>query len=363
MLFFIDPDKKEPIKPIPDAVPVMFVMVNAPAFLFEVTARSFLRSLDPAKRYDVLVLHTTFTSFYKTHYEKLFEAYENVTIRFLDWGKMERALSDLDRKTFLHTPQAYLPWIMREYRKMILFDWNLFFEKDWSSLAGVDLGGNLVAASHDIEWQGEVNNVYAEKADYAKNFLGIEDVFGCFNTSVLVMDFEAIRAAFTIDHVFNLARSYKEPLLSIEIVNVLYQGRAARLPQRWNVKVSTEEGYALTVQDAPFSLFKEYQAACKDPIIVQYNQRDPWWLEGTKYEEKYWGLARASSLYEFFVEHMVSVHDAAGKHGRTKEGPLRRKLDKILPKGSRRRAFFKRVFPHGSSQYRAVKGLVSRIAN
>lgn len=362
MLYFVDSDKKEPIHPVPGAIPVVFSMINAPALLFEVTQRSFAKHLSPDRTYDVIVLYTDKRPYFWKSFQAFFDKLPNVTVRFLDWQKIERALWD-ELDTFTNLPTVYLPWVLAEYDRAIWMNWNVLFEGDWSALADVDFEGNLIAAAQDIELQGEANNMFTEYLHYVRDYLGIKDPYNCFDMGVLAMDFAAIRRELTVRGLHDRAESFQEDLPLNELMNVLFEGRVKTIGQEWNLKVSTDPEVAAFVNDAPFALFKEYQAAKKNPIIVQYDTVDPWWLTGAAHEEEFWEFVRESGREPFFVELMIASHTAMRKTGRTRKGPLRWRLDRALPKGSKRRAALKKLFPHGSTQYRLVKGAVSKIAN
>ena len=374
MLFFIDSDPKESYVPKPGSVPVVFDATKMPSFLFDVTARSFLDSLDASKTYDVLVLHDELTSFYRKQYKKQFAAYGNVSLTFLDWGRVVGAMSDIALRyndgprakiieeefdSYIDHPQLYLPWVLRDYERAIVFDWKLLFEKDWSALVDFDLAGKGIACAMDVAWQGEINNLLDEQLHYVKDFLKIDDPYGVVDLGVSVMDFAHLRSALSFEEVVRSVFAFGEPLPTVELVNAIFQNEIVHLGQEFNARRSSDEDFKKAINDTPFKLSKQHKAALSDPCILQYDGQDPWWMTGDDFELEYWALARQSVMYEAFLEYMVCMHDA----GRGGEGPIRYKLDKMLPKGSQRRAFAKDLFPHGSHQYRFVKDVVRRLAN
>lgn len=362
MLFFLDTEKNEEIIPVNNSIPVVVNMINAPSFMFEVTSRSMLGSLSQNKHYDLLVLHNGFNKFFKKHFQQLFSQHANIDVRFIDWGKIQRALSDVYDAP-LHYPKTLLPWILDHYSKAIVLDWNVLFKHDWSDLWNFDLNGNWLAAADDIEWQGEINDLYKESKEFFERYLKLKDFSQCFSSAVMVMDFEVIRKSCSRDSVLAKAEGFPEPISDSELMNVVFEGHVEKLPQRWNVRVSTYWKFDSIISDAPLSLSKEYKKACEDPILLQYDPDDPWWLVGKDHEVEFWDIARSSALYNYFLEQMVATHDAAGKHGRIREGKVRRRLDQYLPKGSKRRSLLRRMFPHGSRRYLAVKSVVSHIVN
>mgnify|MGYP002519018654 CR=1 FL=1 len=374
MLFFMDSDPKKDIVPNSEAVPVVFDATKMPSFLFDVTARSFIKSLDKNQKYDVLVLHDELTSFYRKQYAKLFSGYDNVIMHYLDWGKVVGAMADIAIKyndgprskiieeefdAYLDFPQLLLPWVLKKYHKAIIFKWNLLFERDWSRLLAIDLHGKSIAAAKDVQWQGEINNILDEKLVYVTNFLKIQNFLNCFDTAVLVEDFDTLRSRYSFEIVVRHVFSFGEVLPIGELMNSIYEDDVEYFEQSYNAKTSTDCDFEAALNDAPLSLSKEHKKALDDPYILQYDGRDPWWMVGTDFEVEYWSIARQSNMYEAYIEYMVCVHDG----GRGGEGPLRHRLNEMLPKGTKRRAFAKELFPHGSSQYRFVKDVVRRLAN
>lgn len=375
MLYFLYSDPKEKFLPKPGSRSVVIDATKMPSFQFDVTVRSFLGSLNRSLQYDVTVFYMDMTPFYQGQFKKVFAQADNVTVRFVDWTEMIGAMYDVGynyndgpRKDIINEefgayydyPQLLIPWVLTEYKRVVMFDWNLMFEKDWSALFDWDLGDKSIAAAMDAEWQGEINNIYGEQQKYAKNFLGIENVWGCFDTSVMVMDLEKLREKYSFEDVMRKIYDLGEPLEVEEVTNSIYQHDVTYLPQIYNARNSTEPDFKEAVNDTPLLLNKERQAALKDPVIRQYDGLDPMWMVGDDFEIEYWALARQSAMYESFLEYMMSSHVTGRTDG---DGPLRQKINSYLPKGSKRRAMAKDLFPHGSKQYHAVKDFVRKLAN
>ena len=300
MLFFINTEKNGKIEPVDSAIPVAVNMINAPSFMFEVFAHSFLQHADPRRRYDILVLHNNFNSYFKEHFVQLFASHANVNLRFVDWDKEQRALSDQFDSAPLHYPKTLLPWTLDQYDRIVVLDWNILFYKDWAGLLDTSLDDCLLAAASDIEWQGEINDLYQENYDYAYTYLHLKNAADCFSSAVLLMNLKAIRDEFSLDNVLSKADEYPEPLSEAELLNVVFEGRVKTIPQVWNVRVSTYWKFESIVNDAPLGLNQEYKKALKDPIILQYDPDDPWWLVGKRHEEDFWTIARSSTLYNHF---------------------------------------------------------------
>jgi lipopolysaccharide biosynthesis glycosyltransferase len=256
---------------------------------------------------------------------------------------------------------VYLPWVLPKFDRAIMLGWNLLFEDDWTELVDFDLKGHVIGAARNVEWIGWINGVFPDTRDFVSSYLGIEDPYSVISTAVLVLDLKKLRETTTFSEVVDRLHSFDRVLDDFEAFNAIYAGKAEIIPQRFDVKVATYPGFDDTINDVPVELAKEYKAAKADPVIVQYNHYDPWWMVGADHEVEFWKYARQSDLYEAFIEAMVNIHVLAGKEGRQEESQARRIINRILPYGSKRREVAQAIAPRGSLLFNVARSAAEKV--
>lgn len=358
MLYFQDTDPIVCIDPIEDAIPVCINAVDAQPFILDVTLRSVLKYVDTKKRYDILLLSDTLTSFYRKKYSNLVANFPNVSLRYLDWEHMLNALLDR-RKNPVIAPQLYLPWFLEKYEKILFIDWNTLYKGDVSQIFDISLEGYSIGASRDILSISEANDIYGEREKYLKETLKINSTQNYFNPSVLLMDLRQIRSRYCLENILNEPLLDSSKIASHEALNYVFNGDTELLPQKYALEVSSDPLFALQIQDAPKWLSDEYNSAKSNAIILCYDPDDPWWPIGMDFEAVFWSYARESEFYPYFMAEMANVHVLAGGK-RTSKSAFRRYVDKILPKGSKRREFVKNTV--SPKQYQMVRKLYSRVS-
>ena len=357
MLYFQDTDPIESFAPIDHAQAICINAVDAQPFVLDVTLNSFYERMDRGVKYDLLVLSNTITSFYKKHYAQEAEAYENITLRFAEWEHVVGEIADRNEQAIL-APQLYVPWIFKHHDRMLLMGWNSLCNADCSPIYSFNLGENYVAAPRDLVSVSEANNIYGEREEYLKGTLKLDSVWNYFDRTVMLMDLRKIRQDFTLDRMMELSRPVQKIAMN-ESVNCIFNGKAVMLPQRYVSSTSTNPLYQFLIQDAPKWLFDEYQESKESCILTVYDPDDPWWPAGVEFDDAFWGYARKSSFFPSFVAKMTDEH-VSSKGKRKSRDSWRRRIDKVLPQGTKRRALAKGAI--SPKQYRALHSLYSRIS-
>lgn len=361
MLFFNDTEPKEVLKPAENSIPLCFTCLDDMPFLLDVTLPSFCASMDRNQNYDITIIHSKpLSGFYKKYYEAKLSEYPNIALRFLDWD--DAYLSTKDQlNASPRVMQLFASWILNGYDKTIMIDSRSIIKQDISPLNEVELEDKLIAAAKDIEVIGRLNSVDDSFSHYAKDNIGLEDIFDYFNTSVMVMNLAGIRNEF--DNLIDKAIKYKKRHWHIdteEIMNYIFNGNVKIIGQHWNWRVATNPKYKQIINDAPLALFSEYNSERYSHAITTYRVEDPWWLEGDDFELEFWQYARDSRLYQYFNSEMIK-HLIKGKgRDRFTGASLLQKFDEKYPKGTKMSSLLYDAMPFETKRYKAAKWLYEK---
>ena len=364
MLYFKSSDPIAVIKPSAQGRTVVLNAVGLEPCLLAVPLRSFLETIDSSKPYDLVVVHgTRLTPFFRKKYRSMLESFDNVTLSFIDWTVKAPAFEDAANATSRNAIGASLhcalPWLLPLHERAIVFEPNVLLSAGWHDMLDLDLHGNVTAAAPDVEWIGTCNSVYSDTRQFAREFLGLENPLACASTAVVVMDLAAIRDVLDPADIAIVLGSFERTLEAPESFNVIFENSIERLDLRYNVRLSTDEEFDLRVGDLPIELNADYRRACKAPAVICYDPSDPYWGEADHVLE-FWRLARMSPFYENMIEHLVSIHVAAGKQGRNAVSAKRRMFNGLAPEGSKRRALVRKLIPWNSPISRRLRSLVER---
>ena len=362
MLYFDSTDPIVPLVPWKNSSAVVLNALVINPCMLSVELRSFVATMDPSRRYDLIIAHgEQFTEYYRKAYTAMMTEFDNIRITFIDWKVKSRALEDAvnARKVLGASLHCALPWLLPEYDRALVLEWNVLFNADWSALLSVDFEGNVVAAAPDVEWIGECNSVYSDTRKFVTHFLGLRDPFALASSAVVAMDLAAIRSLISLQDLIIVLGSFERELETAESFNVIFENSILPLDMRYNVRVSTVQGFALKMGDLPLEIGMQYRQAVKDPIITLYAPDDPFWGEAD-HIVAFWELARESPFYERILMQMMSEHVRAGKHGRDAKSIKQRVFEGVAPEGSRRRGLIRKILPWNSPAARTVRKIVDR---
>jgi lipopolysaccharide biosynthesis glycosyltransferase len=121
-----------------------------------------------------------------------------------------------------------------------------------------------------------------------------------------------------------------------DILNKECRGLYHTLPMEWNLVVDCNHRRLPIIEAGPYSVLQEYREARRHPKIVHYaGFEKPWDAPDSDFADVFWHYARTSEFYDRLLV-MVQVSSASPR----KQSLLMR----LFPRGSKRRAFAKRLF-------------------
>ena len=288
--------------------------------------------------------------------------FDNACVRFADVTGMVRSrhLQTNNPHISIETYYRFLiENVLPEYNKVIYLDSDLIVRGDISELFSVDLGDNLVAATRDIDYAGNLNMPDGERYTYSKDVLQLGQPFDYFQAGVLVFNLEEMRRLHSLDEWLELATDSQYIYDDQDILNAECHGRVFYLDQAWNVMTNCDGRIEKVFSFAPAEMFDAYMVAYRNPKLVHYaGYEKPWNCITCDKAVYYWKYARQTPFYEQLLFNMCAdrrgvdadieqakeeVIDTLTRHERAigEENPIRGIADVALPLGSRRREIVK----------------------
>lgn len=261
------------------------------------------------RKYDIYILESSFSQETRERIEK-WVATENISIRFVN---PERWFQDknlhIDNKSLSRECYYRLaaPYILQDYKKIIITDIDLICKNDIGILSEVDMEGCPLAACIDSFWGGIINRL-PDKMNYAVTDLELEDPYQYFNTGVMVVDTDYFVNNDLLSAALEMSSERRLCLQEQDALNILLKDKIKKLDTKWNVEVNNkiiEDNYEKYV---PRTQYGEWEICAEDPYILHFvASRKPWFFPFDNFSHVWWHYARLTPFYEEIL-HMLMSH-------------------------------------------------------
>lgn len=362
---FTHPEPHHPLERLADeidpttVVPVVFAADNNYVPQLTTTIYSAMTNANPDRYYDVTVLQKDIAWENQERMRQfLLGRFKNLNLRFAD---VSREISGYDLTTsnahisietyYRFLIQTALPF----YDKVLYLDSDIVINGDIAQLYDTELGDNLLAAVHDIDYQGNLNMNDGKRLKYTNEKLHMKHPFQYFQAGVLVLNTKEMRKAYSIKQWLDYASDPDFIYNDQDVLNAHCEGRVVFLDWSWNVVHDCANRVANVFSFAPNDSYDAYIASRKDPKIIHYaGFEKPWVKPDCDFAPVYWSYARQTPFYEQLIGKIVSPNAkpiGGPKPPRAvgEDNVLRKVVDPLAPIGSRRREVLK-------SFGRAVRG-------
>ncbi|NMN00823.1 glycosyl transferase, family 8 [Bifidobacterium sp. DSM 109958] len=371
---FTNPDPAPVLEPLSPAVvdgrpivPVVFAADNNYVAQLTTTIYSAMRNASPDRYYDVTVLQKDIAWERQETMRRFFaERFDNMTLRFAD-VKREIAGYNLTTSNAHISIETYYRFLIQKalpfYGKVLYLDSDIVIRGDIAQLFDTELGDNLLAAVHDVDYLGNLNMNDGIRMKYTRETLGMKRPYGYFQAGVLVLNTAAMRRAYTVKQWLEYASEPSYIYNDQDVLNVHCEGRVTYLPWNWNVMHDCANRVANVFSYAPNAAYDAYMESRRDPQIIHYaGFEKPWTKPDCDFADVYWSYARETPFYEMLMQRVAQAAaqraeetarqvaaevaaQARPRHDRAvgETSPLRKVIDPIAPIGSRRREALKAV--------------------
>ena len=360
LVFFEKTENPAYIMPREDSVTVAYLTNRYFLPMTQTSIQSLIQSKNPDTAYDIVVAHEELTKDETRQLEAYFSQYENITVRFISFRPMVPTASNglrWERADNVTYAAAFLPWILKDFPRVIYLHSDLLVNKDLSSLFKMNLEGRCLAAPRDYL---RICEAYREPKimDIRQQKLMLVDHNRFFSTSVMMMDLSVIRERISADLMlrYSLGTYYLR-----DTMNRLFGDSVALLPANWNVCAYSSPPLVELSNFMPEFLSKELNAAAKEPFVFHYPMHSkPWLNPYDKDAFRFWQTARQIPMYEQMVANLCIAFAGQGRvRGVTVatdgESFPRKVSNILLPKGSIRRKILKKICPKDSPLWNLFK--------
>lgn len=345
-------------------VPVVFASDDGYVPMVTTTILSMLRNASKECFYDIVILEKDISEAHQREMKSFFSAYSNVKVRFVNVWPLIRAY-DLQTSNEHISVETYYRFLIQDvlscYDKVLYLDSDLIIEGDVSELFAVELGDNVLAAAHDIDYVGNLDLNNGERVRYSKNVLGLCEPFNYFQAGVLLMSTKMMRELHTVEEWLEMAAEPKYIYDDQDILNAECEGEVVFLDNAWNVMINCGDRFKRVFSFAPATMYDDFMAAYLQPKVIHYaGYEKPWKPGSCDLAERFWWYARETPYYERLLLMAYSdsrqtteeverarqeIIDELTRHERAlaEDSPVRGVADAILPLGSRRREALKGI--------------------
>ena len=337
-------------------VPVVFAADDAYTPMVTTTIRSLLDNASPERFYDIVVLTSNISGQHQDQMRRcLVGRRDNVWLRFHD---VSAIIGEYDLKTSNEhiSVETYYRFIIQRvmpyYDKVLYLDSDLVIEGDVAELFDSELGDDLLAAVHDVDYAGNLNMPDHTRINYTNRVLKMKNPYDYFQAGVLLLNTRAMREAYTTQQWLEYASVPDFIYDDQDVLNAHCEGRVRFLDPSWNVMHDCGCRVGNVFSWAPAQMFNDYLAARNHPKVRHYaGFEKPWNTLGCDWAEHYWRYARETPFYEDLLGMLCgqgSGSQRALKRPRppkaiSPKNPIRKIVDPLMPYGTRRREVFKAI--------------------
>ncbi len=356
---FTHPEPAETLQPLEvydkPIVPVVFAADNNYVPQLTTTIYSAMKNASPDRYYDVTVLQRDIDWHNQQRMHDFFSRFTNMNLRF---ANVERLMSGYELSTNNEhiSVETYYRFLIQQalpfYDKVLYLDSDIIIPGDIAKLYDTDLGDNLLAAIHDIDFLGNLNVKHGKRMGYAKNTLRMKNPYDYFQAGVLVLNTKAMREQYTIKQWLTYASNTDYIYNDQDVLNICCEGKVTYLPWEWNVVHDCGRRVGNLFVQAPNDVYDAYMKSRSNPQIIHYaGYQKPWVDPDCDYAPVYWDYARDTPFYEALLKRVVKANEPASsaiarpQHERAvgENNPIRKIVDPLMPIGSKRRDAIKAI--------------------
>lgn len=338
-----------------DVVPVVFAADDGYTAQLCCAVGSMAANASRGRTYDVYVLTSGISWEHQEAIRRHLAALgrDDVRLTFFDVSRLIRG-HQLDTNNAHISQETYYRFLVQEilpfYDKVVYLDSDLVVEGDVAQLFDTELGCDLVAATRDVDYLGNLNVPGGNRMDYSTDVLGMRDPYAYFQAGVLVLNTRELRRVHSIDEWLDVASNPAYIYNDQDVLNVACEGRVRYLDASWNVTNDTFDRVGRIYALAPAAAYDAYLASRAHPKVVHFaGAIKPWGDASIDLAEHFWRVARETPFYEELLQSVARSNapkpPAPTQHEpvMSDDNPIRKIVDPIAPLGSPQRELMKAV--------------------
>lgn len=360
-----------------NAVAICLCSSDAYAPYCGIAIQSIIDNSSADINYEIFIMEMDMTDRNKLLIISLIKNKANFSIRFIN---MKSAMSQIRINTWAHfSPVAcfklfLMSDVFKYYTKFLVTDTDLVFMKDAAELFSKDISNYLMAATNDVIMRHHVaykkySAGFAPSmpvSQYLEEYLGFGTDEWYYNTGVVLLNIKKCREENFFQRSIYLLKHKGYTYQEQDVLNELTVGRVLNLELNWNV-LGTENSQVI-VEALSKDTRNAYEEALRNPYIVHFaGGQKPWTHIGVPYGECFFNYAKHTPWYEIILQSVTfnytnHVRSALWEQMRkelTFRSKVKRRLDVLIPIGSKPRTLLCKFFPRG----KGVREWISRHYN
>lgn len=303
---------------------------------------SIYEHISDENNYDIIILHNNLCENDKIRLTCFLGDKKNFSVRFFDPEAIFENYNLYESPTI--TKETYYRLIIPEYfpfyDKVLYLDSDLVVFDDIAKLYALDIGENYIGGAIDICHAGSVNGFDAEMRKYYEKF-HLKNIYKLINAGVLIINTAAIRNEFGTAYLLSFAQEGRFRFQDQDLLNILCEDKIFYIDSKWNFFADPSDSYRGYITTfAPKIYYDAYIRSKSDIRILHFaGNEKPWFFPNYDYAQYFWQYFRKTAYYEcseFFHASDVKV--------KNKQSLLKRIVFRLCPKGTRRRAWAKKVY-------------------
>lgn len=359
LVYFQSTEEAEPLpQPQKDAIPVAIRLDNDTASRTWVTVKSILQHTNKDIKYHIFLLHKQAKESLIDPFLQLGDLYQNITIdainvsRFVD--QYQRIIGDgiecascIDFSVFD---------VFRTVNKMIVAAPGVVVQEDIGQAYNMKGQDSFAAAPLDYLLMADCYESKELQTAFADQ-LGKTAPWIYYNVDFCILNIEAIVQLYPASSFVKMLGKHDFGSPFRDALNAKLNGHFEQLDPEWGVQPDYDEYIHLhTRWFLPYCRNEEYLSKYESPKVITFTwYAAPWSNAQVDYASEYWHYLRGSIFYEkeienFVVQKAMEVVSLSKLQATQSTSGARAFIDKVLPKGTRRREFVKWLFPKGSWQ-------------
>lgn len=356
---FTNPELQETLVPLDASitdsiVPVVFAADDNYVPQLTTTIYSAMKNASPDRHYDVVVLQRNIAWDKQERMRTFFyHQFDNMTLRFINVDRLVSGVNLTTNNAHISVETYYrflIQQVLPFYDKVLYLDSDIIINGDIAELYDTELGDNLLAAVHDIDFLGNLNVKHGLRMGYATDVLHMKNPYDYFQAGVLVFNTRAMREHYALQQWLEYASNPEYIYNDQDVLNAHCEGKVVFLDWSWNVMHDCANRVANVFSLAPNDTYDAYMASRQHPRIIHYaGFVKPWTDPDCDFASIYWKYARETPFYERLLKKVakanvpVSTEILKTRHERAigERNVLRKIIDPLMPISSKRREAIK----------------------
>lgn len=371
LVFFKNTDKQLiGSKETANEIPIVFACSELFIPYAAIALSAIINHSSPEKKYKVIFLNKGFSTVSIGRLKTIVEGYDNFVLMFYNPYHIlpNQSFHVLPNGAIESYYKLFIPWVLKDYDKAIVLDSDIIVKCDIADLFEYELDDNWIAATKDILQIGKLSVSKKHISEYYTDRLKC-DVDDIFEVGVMIMNLKSIRKEINMQSLVDYCCHIPWVNQEADVINSFMKGKIMTLEQKWDFIPKANYQAHFDMLCSPLRLVEDYENSADEIKIIHYKgETKPWILPQVEYGDLFWMEARKTIYYEIVLQRMInnlvvaqisninklSIHPTAVSSVNYISG-ARRVANHLLPIGSKRREFLKKIMPKGSPLWNFFK--------